>query len=226
VVRGGIGITSTVIAGALLWGACASPYSSDNKRTPPKPPVERVDELFVPSETEDGNTQTVFHTNDERYWSAEGKTIWTVWGDTAPFTSRTVTMGKVHGYSGGGYGLVLCQGEREVNGTPLPTMLVVMINNEGQYIVGKAIGGTFEDFDWWKETPHLRRGAGVTNEVSVNYDAGTGEYSLEINGYFIERFRDDEEPVHQEGKSGYIVVITPFDRFPGEDVDVYYMEAR
>jgi hypothetical protein len=214
------------VAAALLLGGCADTYTPEQKTSEEKPSLIRVDELFVPGGIEDGRTQTVFATNDERFWTHEGMTLWTVWGNgSKAFDSRTVLMGKSLGYSGGGYGMVFCQGEHEVNGERKPAMLVVMINNEGYYIIGKAVGGVFTDFGWWKATPYLQRGSGALNEVAVTYEEESGGYRLDINGYFIERFRDDDEPALRGGRDGYIVVITPFDQFPQSSVAAYFKEA-
>jgi hypothetical protein len=49
---------------------------------------------------------------------------------------------------------------------------------------------------------------------------------LEINGYEIERFRDEGEPSLSVGRNGYIVVITPYDKFPESGIDVYFVERR
>jgi hypothetical protein len=208
---------------------CPDAYRTNKEKPDGSQHVVRMDEMFVSEEEDAGanRTRTVFRTNDKRYWTLNGMTVWTVWdGGETDFDSRTVTMGKSIGYSGGGYGVVFCQGEYEVKGIKTPVMLVVMINNEGQYIIGKAVGGVFTDIGWWKASPYLRRGSGAANEVRVFYEAGNSEYCLEINGYVIENFRDDGVPALRGGKNGYIVVITPYDKFPESGIDVYFMEER
>ena len=211
---------------SLLLIGCPDSYTPERK--PPAedmPPFLWGDELFVSEDVGGGLTRTVFRTNDKQYWTYEGMTMWTVWGDGEDiFDSRTVTMGKSTGYSGGGYGIVFCHGEYEVEEKLTLAMLVVMVNNEGQYIIGKAIGGIFNDIGWWKSTPYLHRGTGATNELTMSYEKENGEYCLTINGYEIERFRDDSAPALRKGKNGYIAVITPFDKFPESGIDVYYLE--
>ena len=182
-------------------------------------------DLYVSEEIDGGLTKTTFTTNDTKYLSYEGMTMWTVWGeDVINFSSRTVKMAKSEGYSGGGYGIVFCHDEYEVEGNNKHAMLIVMINNDGQYIIGKAVGGVFTDFGWWKSTPHLKKGLGISNELKVIYEED--KYCLIINGEEVERFRDDEEPCLRNGKNGYIVVITPFDNFPASRVNVYFFEER
>jgi hypothetical protein len=217
-----------LVTAALTAAGCPVPYTpGGHTGGAERPPYARIDDLFVPEEAEGGQIRTVFAINNRQYWTLEGLTLWTVWGEgEGEFTSRTVTMGKSSGYSGGGYGMVFCQGEYEVNGLQEPAMLVVMVNNEGYYIIGKAVGGVFTDIGWWKETAYLHRGAGAGNEIKVSYEEESGEYRLDINGYFIERFRDDEEPALRSGKNGYIVVITPFDQFPQSAIAVYFTEER
>jgi len=216
-----------LITAVLLLAGCPNDYKHERETLEEKPPAVQMDDMFVSEKTEEGKTRTVFRTNDERYWTLEGKTIWTVWDETeTEFRERAVAMGKTSGYSGGGYGIVFCHGEYMVKGILTPVMLVVMINNQGQYIIGKVIGGIFIDNGWWKTTPYLQRGTGELNEIRVLFEAENGEYCLEINEHEIERFRDDDEPTLSGGKDGYIVVITPFDKFPDSSVNVYFMEDR
>jgi hypothetical protein len=216
-----------LVLAALLVCGC-----SEKQTTEPPPPEEgeevynRADELFTCEDAGGGYVRTTFEMSSGRYWTHEGATLWTVWGNEETFGSRTVEMGKPSGYSGGGYGLVICQGERDVGGVMEPVMLVVMINNEGYYIVGKAIGGVFRDFGWWKTSVYLQRGDGTPNKLSVSYEIESGEYVLNINEHEVERFRDEEEPVLLGGRNGYIVVITPYDRMPQSVVTVYFTERR
>jgi len=215
-----------ILAASLLMMACVETYTPEQGSAKEDAPEYILfDELFVSEQGEEGLTRTVFRTNDKQYWTYEGMTMWTVWGDSEDiFDSRTVTMGKSTGYSGGGYGMVFCQGEYEVEGKMTLAMIVVMVNNEGQYIIGKVIDGIFNDVGWWKFTPYLERGMGKANELTVNFEEENEGYCLSINGYEIERFRDDSEPALRKGKNGYIAVITPFDKFPEFGIDIYYLE--
>jgi len=189
------------------------------------PGFSRVDGLFVQEIDEEGNTLTVFKTNNKQYWSHEGMTLWTVWGQAEDdFKERTVEIAKAYGYSGAGCGIVFSQGEYEIDEKIASVMLVAMINNEGKYILGKAYGGIFVDFGWWKMTPYLNKGTGVFNEIKISYDESEREYSFFINGYEIERFKDEEEPALHKGRNGYIVVTTPYDNFPSSAVDVLFKE--
>jgi hypothetical protein len=130
-------------AGVLVaLGGCTSPYEGEGEREE-RGEVVCVEEMFVEVGAEGGKRETEFRTNDKRYWRWEGVTVWTVWGEEGveeEFEGRTVEMGKVAGDAGGGYGIVLCQGEREVGGKEEKTMLVVMINNRGEYLIGEVVG--------------------------------------------------------------------------------------
>ena len=218
----------TTMAAALIFMSCLEGYIPDRTWLPEAPPPYfHAEELFLSEDYGDGMTRTVFKTNDVKYWTLEGLTMWTVWGEgEAEFDRRTVKIAKTRGYAGGGYGIVFCHDEYNVGGKKTPAMLVVMINGEGYYLIGKVQGGIFKDFGWWKTTPYINKSAGYYNEVTVRYEKGNGEYVLEINGSEIERFRDESEPALRGGKNGYIAVITPFDKFPDSGIDVYFLEKR
>ena len=217
-----------IVATAVIFTGCPNsgiPYGWQLPQAPP--PLVWIDELFSEENIGNGITQTVFRTNDTKYRTREGTTMWTVWDEgSGDFESRTVGMTKSSGYSGGGYGMVFCHGEYEIDGDFIHAMLVIMINNDGQYIVGKVTGGVFTDFGWWKTTPHITKSAGYFNELKVDYIQETGKYRLEINGYEIEHFSDDNFPALRSGRNGYIAVITPFDNFPWSGVDIYFREEK
>jgi len=219
-----------VITVLLFFTGCPQWHTPERDPLPEEPPpFSWSDELFASEKIEDGLTLTNFKTNDLKYWTHEGATVWTVWGETGTvFNSRKVSMSKPIGFSGGGYGIVFCHNIHDIDGESVPVMLVVMINNSEQYIIGKAVGGVFTDFGWWKSTPHLRHGAGSLNEIIVIYEEDIEKYCLIINGNIIERFSDDNDdyPVLRSGRNGYIAVITPFDNFPVSGIDIYFWEKK
>ena len=133
-------------------------------------------------------------------------------------------MSKSKGYAGACYGLVICAGQRVVDGETVETMLTVMINNEGQSALGKVKGGRYEPLLDLTRTANLNTGVGAPNTIWVTYSGDT--FSLYINDFFEREFTDTREPVHYEGRDGYIVVIAPADRFPEGEVDVYFTERR
>jgi len=207
--------------------SCNFTFMPDRDGNDDTPSLTWSDDMFEKEEQDDGITKTVFKINDPAYWTAKGTTIWTVWGENVQtFTERTVSMAKAYGYVSGGYGMVFCQGEYEVEGRSVHAMLVVMINNLGQYIMGKAIGGVFTDYGWWKNTSHLNQTPGSLNEVTVFFDETSHEYCLNINGYEVDRFTDNSIPALRSGKNGYIIVITPYDNFPSVGIDVCFLEEK
>jgi hypothetical protein len=215
------------VVAALALGACVSPYEGDtpDQRGEQKG-FEQTTHLFE-EQGETGGERTVrFHTNDVRYWSEYGYTVWTVWGESEAeeFTGRTVKMSKAKGFAGACYGLVICEGKRMVEGEAKVTMLTVMINNEGQYALGKVIDGRYEAVLDLTRTVHLNRGVGAPNTIWISRDGGV--FSMYVNGVFERSFTDSREPVYYEGRNGYIVVIAPVDRFPEGEVDVYFTERR
>ena len=181
----------------------------------------KVDELFVP----DAQTpaKCVFRTNDPAWWTPYGCTLWTLAGNTQePFRALQVELNKVEGDDTAGYGVVFCCRD---TGDPATgeTMLVAMINTRQEFIVGEVAGPSFTEIIPWNNCSALRAGYNQSNVVSVTY-AG-GEYVLSFNGTEALRFRDDEEPRHdQGGRSGYIVVISPLDDFPSDFVHVIFQE--
>jgi len=196
------------------------------------PPFTEASLLFESEELANGRTLTIFRTNDLQYWTHEGMTLWSVFGHGEdPFTSRSVTVAKSSGSTLGGYGIVFCHGIHEIEiedeeNIFVPAMFVVMINNDGYFITGKAVGGVFNDFGWWRTSNLLRKGDGTENEITVTYDETEEEFSLYFNGQFQESFKDDGMPVLTGGRNGYIAVITPFDNFPAVGIDVYFEEEK
>lgn len=182
-------------------------------------PVSLVDSLFVKTDP----TTTVFETNDQKYWSTHGYTLWTLGagqGVMVPFTSREVSVAKQSGNTSSGFGMVICQGSRTGYGD---TMLTIMINLNKRYTVGKVIGGTYSSIIPWTECSYLSNGYGVQNKLKVSYDGATGKFTVMINGANVQTF-ESIDPVQIEGKSGYLVVISPEDSFPTDTVKVVFSE--
>jgi hypothetical protein len=186
--------------------------------------------LFKEEGEEDGEGRitTRLNTNDRKYWGMKGTTLWTVWGEEEEFEEREVKMSKTKGNASAGYGLVICHGVREAEGKEEETMLVVMINNAGEYAVGKVIGGRYESVRWWTRSGAIRGWEGAPNEIRVRREGEEYVVAALAEGEEIEvtRFVEEEEPRHTGGRNGYVVVISPQDRFPQEGVDVYFTEKK
>jgi|SRR5271157_4381554 len=183
--------------------------------------LRKVDELFVADAQIP--SRRVFRTNDPAYKGPYGSTIWTLAGPPEePFQKLEVELIKVEGDDAAGYGVVFCSYD---TGNPETgeTMLVAMINTRREFIVGEVTGAAFTEIIPWSSCQSLNAGFSQSNVLRLSY--ADGEYSLVLNGTEAVRFRDDEEPRHdQGGRNGYIVVISPLDSFPSSSVHVIFQE--
>ncbi|MDR2184335.1 MAG: hypothetical protein LBO80_01505 [Treponema sp.] len=213
-----------VLLAALILSGCSDSYEAAEPGPVEDGGMEEAAVLFEETDFSGGKTVTRFQTSDSRYWSGNGYTLWTVWGDELPFTDRTVKLNKPKGYEGAGYGLVICQGARFFEGREEKTMLTVMINNNGQYALGKVIGSRYESMQGWTNSSFIREGPGAPNTITVRSN-GDG-FVLLINDHAIRTFSDGAEPRHSGGRNGYIVVIAPSDNNTQGGVDVYFTETK
>jgi hypothetical protein len=203
---------------ALLAAGCPGPYSPGIDLPGVTGELEMNTDLFVEDNGHPGTF--VFETNDSAYWSSSGYTLWAMDGvERDPFVSKTVRMYKSSGNNWAGYGLVLCHYDTEDPAFG-ETMLVAMINNEGEYIVGEVVDGTFSAFLGWTICDALKKGSGAPNTIGIVLTGGV--FSLSFNGVEAYTFRDDEAPLHAKGRDGFIVVISPQDRFPQTPVSVHF----
>lgn len=183
--------------------------------------VKQQDDLFVPQA--DGSYS--FSTNDSAYWGPDGYTLWSMsLLVQEPFTQRDVTLVKISGNAYAGYGFIFCQ--YAVSGAPQQeTMLVVMINTEGQYSVGEATGSEYTSYTSpiWIQGLSLNTGYGISNTAKVTRDQ-SGLFTLFLNGTQVMTFHDGRIPVQTGGGNGYLTVISPQDSFPGSPVSVSYRD--
>jgi hypothetical protein len=209
-----------VVALFVLAGCPISPRG-DEGPVPVTGAIEQHSELFV-AEAESPETVR-FETNDARYWGPYGYTLWTLRpAAQSPFVSREVTAAKESGDAAAGFGVVFCAYD---SGDPLigETMLLVMINTQREYIVGEVSGGAFRELVPWTACAWLKLGYGQENTIALSADSG--EIALSLNGREVTRFRDEDPPLHDGGADGYLVVISPLDRFPDVPVRVLFREA-
>ena len=212
------------ILAVLLFSGCAFTYTPNENDEEDKPGSFLLEsDLFEETETDGGGFVTTrLHTNDPKYWSLYGYTLWMVWGEVepeGPSTERAVKMSKAKGDMKAGYGLVLCQGMGDGE-----TMLVVMINNLGEYAIGKVINGRYGALTGWASHNAINSGLGAPNEIQLSSNGDA--YVVLANGFELTRFEDADESRLRGGRNGYVVVISPQDRFPSEEVDVYFTEKK
>ncbi|MCL2293349.1 MAG: hypothetical protein FWC36_00550 [Spirochaetes bacterium] len=212
---------------SLFLSSCfLTPYeTSDDDGLPGEGgDIALVSDLFEAAGLDEyGRRITSFLVNDNMYWTEYGFTLWAVEsGDGEDiFSSREVTLSKISGDRIAGYGIVICQKMRDGYGQ---TMLTIMINTTGNYAIGKVVGGNYHHMKRWTHSNFLLQGFGRPNVLGITYDNDEKEYTLVINGHEALRFKDENEPVHEGGRSGYIVVISPQDIFPQNPVEVIFLE--
>jgi hypothetical protein len=183
--------------------------------------IEYVNDLFVPGENPD---EIYFETNDNRYWSERGYTLWYLLErEDAAFDRREASLSKLSGSNTAGYGFVYCYGEDPYYGR---TMLLVMINTVREYTIAEVIETEFDEIIPWTESPSLNAGYNQNNTIELTYDSENELYTLGLNGVEETTFRDDEAPFHTGGRHGYIVVISPLDEFPEVPVSCRFVEME
>jgi len=196
----------------FLTGCPVTPTHLEIKNLLDSTPIEENSSLFVA----DLDTGVIsFETNDTKYSGEYGYTLWSQ-DDIVqdPFTHLNVTLKKISGNDVAGYGVVF--------GSHDDTMLVVLIDTKKSFIIGELTGNVFTELQPWTNSPNLIQGYNQENTIDISYNSGTGDYSLSFNGQMPVPFRDDDEPFHMTGKSGYIVVISPLDNFPNIPVSVTF----
>lgn len=208
-----------VFMAAVLTG-CLSPYEGSpgpGSGLPGEGTAAVVSELFSTEGGTPGSGMRVtrFYTNDPKYRTPQGYTLWTA-GDgepETPFASRTVEVRKPSGAAGAGYGVVLCEAPRSAGAVTERVYLTVLINNLGQYAVGKVRGAAFQPLVWWTSSERLVSGAGMSNTIRIDRDTeDIHRYHLFFNDpertAEVRSFVDDGAPrCGGVGRSGYLVVI-------------------
>lgn len=173
--------------------------------------------LFAPSATDP--SLIAFSTNDSAYISDRGYTLWALKAAAQnPFVSRKAMLNKTSGSAEAGYGIVFCHHGADER------MLVAMIDTQGEYIVGEALGSSFSEIVPWTSTTCLKRGYNQDNAIEVSLDSGTRTFTLAINGTAVKTFTAIESTYDLGGDNGYIAVISPWDSFPETPVSVNFRE--
>lgn len=206
---------------SLISGACSvSPRKADAADSGlGEGGSEEVSDLFIEG---DASGETEFITNDQAYWSPLGYTLWCLNHDIRdPFIERSVTCSKISGDDIAGYGIIFCHYD-DPDPAVGESMLAVMLNILGEYIVGEIIDDAFFQICPWTFSPFLSRGYNQSNIVRIILDGN--EFDLYLNNQHVYSFTDEEGPLHTGGDNGYIVVISPKDFFPEDTVHVRFME--
>lgn len=164
-----------------------------------------------------------FYTNDSAFIKQYGMTFWTSkLPDQTPFSQIDISLYKVSGNELAGYGMVFCH---DLRSDPLvETMLIFMINLNREFIIGKVINDTFSVLIPWTHSDLINPGFNQENRINITFDSSTEKFLVEINGQYQTSFEDNDEPVHRSGSSGFISVISPFDKFPEKPVQILYKQ--
>jgi hypothetical protein len=179
--------------------------------------VEEASSLFAASDSDPSLVE--FETNDDAYLTERGYTLWALKAAAQdPFDSRMVVLNKAGGCDEAGYGLVFCHGSRGER------MLVAMINAKREYIVGEAAGSEFATIVPWTACSRLKGGYNQDNVIGLKLDAASRRFALSINGDEVCSFAAIEPDYGLGGGNGYLVVISPRDRFPDTPVSVSFRE--
>jgi hypothetical protein len=179
--------------------------------------IEEASSLFVPSAADPSLVE--FQTNDGAYITDRGYTLWALKAEAQnPFVSRTVVLDKTSGSMEAGYGIVFCHHGADER------MLVAMIDAQQEYIVGEAVGSTFTAIAPWTGSAYLKKGYNQDNEIGIRLDAATRTFCLSINGNDVKTFSAIETDYSLSGDNGFLVVVSPWDSFPGTPVSVKFRE--
>lgn len=212
-------LTVAIIVFILLFPSC-SPSVSMDPVSPDNTVAEIVESFALFPETEVAG-EYAFVTNKSEYIKPYGMTFWaSKLVNQIPFTQLDVSLYKVSGNYLAGYGLIFCHGLR---GDPLiETMLVIMINQNQEFIIGKVIEDRFTAVVPWTYSNFLVNGYSQENRVKISFDRNSEEFFLYINNSLQIVFTDNEEPLHQSGSSGFLTVISPLDNFPQIPVEIIF----
>ena len=183
--------------------------------------VEEVNELFS---NESDDRIFVFETNDTKYLKDSGYTIWTTNKTNISNNFETINCGmyKSSGKKEAGFGVVFCQ--QKINEKEF--MLCVMINTDGQYIIGNVVNGKFQTIEGWESCTFLKKGYGVNNQICISFDEETQYFSVKINEEIVSKFKVNEDINFENTKSGYVVVISNLESFPQKKVRVVFNDAE
>lgn len=203
----------------LLTGCGLSPLDEGKNIVLPEKTVIREETTLFSAGSD--STQTIFETNETRYLTQRGYTLWKSvkinQGDD--FESVRVSLCKERGKSEAGYGIVFCCQEIDEK----PFMLTVLINTAGFYTVGKISDGVFTHLnEGWKSSAFINRGYGMRNDIEVTYNSTQRNFNLKINDYDTATFTVSENIIFQNSRSGYAAVIASDERFPDIPVRIIY----
>ena len=217
-----------IIVGVIvILISCLSPYEGDNLvlfGLPGSGTQITLSDLFTQPDHLNANVYR-FYTNDTKYRTTTGYTLWTYCSDPVTFQERIVTVRKPVGSSSAGYGVVICADQRLVVDRMETVFLTVMINNNRQYAIGKVFNAVYKQLVNWTDGAGLIKGTGLSHKIKITKDTGNpNKYDLYFNDVFECSFVDEEAPrCEGAGRNGYVVVIAQDDLY-SSGVEVWFTE--
>ena len=173
--------------------------------------IERDDELFC----EEENGVTRFLVSEENYKNkGRGSTFWCVKNNNKR-DSYECYIQKQSGDKEAGYGIIFKVSEVEEKSY----MLVLMINMEGKWQIGKACDGEYRAKTEWQSSSNLNVGSS-SNLVGIREEGK--QFVIRFNDIEETRFTDSDEPSLTGEGTGFIAVISPYEKFPENPVEINY----
>lgn len=205
----------------LALNSC-SPEDFTAPVNPEIPYTELIESSDLYPETDDAG-EYIFYSNDSDFIQTYGMTFWATKLPVQPvFDQIDISLSKISGNKLTGYGVIFCHSLR---GEPeKKTMLVFMINLNQEYIIGEVIDDLFSVLVPWTSYSGLYTGYNQENRIKIVFDPIGEEFQLYINNMdvVLMTFTDDDSPLHREGESGFITVISPLDTFPEVPVHIIF----
>ncbi|HAH60838.1 MAG TPA: hypothetical protein DCL73_01925, partial [Treponema sp.] len=166
------------LSAAILLAACDLPLKQLDDAPEDDTTVVEDTSLFEPQD----NGSYAFETNDTKYTSENGYTIWAVTQQISSadsFSDFTTSLVKSHGNTGYGFGVIF-NGNTDSSGNT--SMICVLIRTTGDYAIGKVENGLYDDIQYWESNSYIKTGLGVENTIKITKDTESDEYAVTFNG--------------------------------------------
>jgi len=168
----------------------------------------------------DSSGSTEYYTNDPSNLESNPYSVWT-WSSSVqnPMTTVEASVRKLGGDPSMGFGLIFCV--QDAN-----NFLVLYIDLGGYYCIGRVQSGTYTPIVSWTDanasSTVLYEGYGATNDIAINYQAGTDTYQVSFNNTAVTSFTDS---TWSGGAYGFIAGLSASESFPTDPVDVRFHQT-
>ena len=160
----------------------------------------------------------VFETNNKSFINSKGYTIWAelFTNPNEEFKPISYKISKISGNPNSCYGVVFCS--QTVQNCPY--LITFMINNNSEYQVGKVENGVYKTIKTLSYSEYISSTAGEYNEIKILCDER--KIKCYVLGYEIYSFDLEENVIIKNSKSGFVVNISKYDKFPEKPVKVVF----